>query len=35
MTLFKIQKYYDIFNEEYIWRFWVLGFYFSTGKKDY
>jgi hypothetical protein len=30
---FYIQKYYDCFDdddhEKYIWRFWILGFYFE------
>ena len=32
--IFYIQRYYDIFELEYIWRFWIIGFYFDTGKSD-
>ena len=32
--IFYFQKYYDIFDERYIWRFWIIGFYFDTGKSD-
>jgi len=27
--LLQIQKYYDFYEDRYLWRFWVLGFYFS------
>jgi hypothetical protein len=27
--IFYIQKYYDIFRERHIWRFWILGYYFE------
>lgn len=27
-----VQKYLDIDNQVYYWRFWILGFYFSTEK---
>jgi hypothetical protein len=30
--IFYVQRYYDVTIEEYIWRFWILGFYFDTGK---
>jgi hypothetical protein len=29
---FYVNKYYDVTIDEYIWRFWLLGFYFDTGK---
>jgi hypothetical protein len=29
-----VQKYYDIYNEVYFWRFWVIGFYFDTDKNS-
>jgi hypothetical protein len=29
-----IQNYYDIYNEVYFYRFWVLGFYFDTDKNS-
>lgn len=29
---FYVQKYYDCTDEKYILRFWILGFYFDTGK---
>jgi hypothetical protein len=25
----------DLYTEKYIWRFWILGFYFDTGKITY
>ena len=28
--IFYIQRYYDIYIEKYIWRFWILGLYFET-----
>ncbi len=31
--IFYIQRYYDIFIEKYIWRFWILGLYFEMGGK--
>jgi len=31
--VFYVQRYYDLPNEEFIWRFWIVGFYFDTGKK--
>ena len=27
-----VQKYYDLHNEVYFWRFWIIGFYFDTDK---
>ena len=27
-----IQRYYDIYNDVYFWRFWVFGQYFDTDK---
>jgi hypothetical protein len=30
--MFYIQKYYCCFDDMYIWRFWILGFYFSNRK---
>ena len=27
-----IQRYYDIYNGVYFWRFWVFGQYFDTDK---
>jgi len=30
--IFYVQKYWDIFNQVYFWRFWILGFYFTTDK---
>jgi hypothetical protein len=29
-----VQKYYDIYNGVYFWRFWILGFYFDTDKNS-
>jgi len=26
---FTIQKYYDFCEDVYLWRFWIIGFYFS------
>lgn len=30
--VFYIQRYYDVFNGVYFWRFWLLGMYFDTDK---
>ena len=32
--IFYIQRYFDDYYEEWIWRFWILGFYFDTGSND-
>jgi hypothetical protein len=29
---FYVQRYFDYSVEKYIWRFWILGFYFDTGE---
>ena len=32
--VFYIQKYYDVYNEVYFYRFWMLGLYFDTDKNS-
>lgn len=29
-----IQRYYDIHDNIYFWRFWIMGFYFDTDKRN-
>ena len=32
--VFYIQKYYDVYNEVYFYRFWMFGLYFDTDKNS-
>ena len=32
--VFYIQKYYDDFDGNYFWRYWIFGFYFTSKKKQ-
>ena len=30
---FRIKRYYCIWQEKWIWRGWIFGYYFDTGNK--